>query len=425
MTSAIRTTTPAERKRAFRLLFACLIVTGAGNSILFAILPPLARELDIPEVAAGFVYTLASILFVVSSPLWGHASDRFGRRPMLVMSFAAYAASMACVAFVIRLGQAGVLTGVGLILALMAARGVYGAFGSAGTPSAQAYVADRTDPAVRTASLGALSAAFGVGAASGPGVAAWIAARWGLTTPLILVGCVAAIAALVIGMLLPERTPPRQNPKGGPNMLASFTFARDPRVSPFLIYGLAVWLTHAVTLQTVNFYVMDTLTIAGPRATQMAGLVLMAGAFAMLMTQLFAIPRLRMPPHRLLIVGAAMVCAAHLTFALARSYWAIFAAMVAAGIGIGLARPGVSGGASLAVSPAEQGKVAGLIMAATGVGFLLAPFTGLLTYQTFGPTTPYWINLALAGFSLVFAIMHPGLRGAPDIAESPLAPPEG
>jgi MFS family permease len=263
-----------------------------------------------------------------------------------------------------------------------------------------------------------------VGAAGGPGVAAWIAARYGLVSPLILVGCVAVAAALAIGFLLPERTPPRESRNGRLDVLGSFAFALDARVAPFLIYGLAVWLTHAVTLQTVNFYVMDTLSVSGPPATRMAGLVLMAGAVAMLLTQLFVIPRLRWPPHRLLILGAAMVGAAHLTFALSQHYWTIMTAMVAAGVGIGLARPGVSGGASLAVSPAEQGKVAGLVMASTGIGFLLAPFTGLLMYQSVGPSAPYWINLALAAFGLAFAALHPGLRARTEIEKAPPEPPE-
>ena len=417
-------TTAAERKRAFRLLFASLIVTGAGNSILFAILPPLARDLAIPEVYVGFIYTLASILFVLSSPLWGHASDRFGRRPMLVLSFSAYAASMACFAGAIWLGQHGVLTGGALIVTLVLSRAVYGAFGSAGTPSAQAYVADRTPPAMRTQALGGLSAAFGVGAAAGPGVAAWIAARFGLITPLILVGAIAVAAAIAIGLMLPERTPPRKTEGPRPGLLSSFSLGRDRRVYPFLIYGLALWLTHAVTLQTVNFYVMDTLRVDGALATQLAGSVLMAGAFAMMLAQLVLIPRLKWPPRSLMILGAALAILAQILFALAHSFGEILVGMVVVGVAIGLARPGISGGVSLAVTPEEQGRAAGMNMAASGVGFLLAPFTGLMTYQLIGPSTPYWINAGLALFALVFAFWHRGLRNRPQIEETPPEPTE-
>ena len=60
MTDPTTQTTPAQRKRAFTLLFCCLMVTGIGNSMLFAILPPIARRLDIAEVFVGLVYTLAA-----------------------------------------------------------------------------------------------------------------------------------------------------------------------------------------------------------------------------------------------------------------------------------------------------------------------------------------------------------------------------
>ncbi len=410
---------PAERRRAFRLLFVCLIVTGAGNSILFSILPPLARDLALPDVSVGFVYTLAATLFVLASPVWGQASDRYGRRPMLVLSFSAYAVSMVCVAGVIVLGQSGLLGGAALAVALTLARAIYGGFASAGTPSAQAWVADRTTPSERTAALGGLNAAFGVGAAAAPGVAAWIAARYGLVTPVLLAGLLAVIAAVAIALLLPERTPPRQRGTGEPGPLASFAFALDPRVSPFLVYGLAIWLTHAVTLQTVSFYVMDTLGVDGALAATRAGAVLMAGAFAMLLAQLVLVRWLKWTPRRYLITGAALVFFAHVLFALAASYAAIMAAMIAAGLALGLARPGMAGGVSLAVGRGEQGKVAGLIMAATGVGFLLAPFTGLLAYQTVGPAAPWAINAALAGFAFVFALAHPGLRRRASRAPEP------
>src|SRR5690606_20953888 len=210
-------------------------------------------------------------------------SDRFGRRPMLVLSFSAYAASMGCLAGAIWLGQAGMLGGLGLILTLVLARAVYGAFGSAGTPSAQAYVADRTSRSMRTEALGGLSAAFGACAAAGPGVAAWIAARFGLVTPIVLVGAIAVAAAFAIYFFLPERTPPRPKTGERVNLLSAFAFGLDPRVWPFLIYGLLLWTSHAVTLQTVNFYVMDTLGMDGGLATQLAGTVLMIGAICMLL----------------------------------------------------------------------------------------------------------------------------------------------
>lgn len=84
---------PQARRRAFRLLFVCLMATGIGNSMLFAILPPLARQLEVAEVYVGAIYTLSALLFLTMSPVWGALSDRVGRRPLIVFGLASFAVS--------------------------------------------------------------------------------------------------------------------------------------------------------------------------------------------------------------------------------------------------------------------------------------------------------------------------------------------
>jgi MFS family permease len=69
-----------ERRQAFRLLFLCLMATGIGNNMLFAILPPLARGLAVPEYWVGAIYTVSAVLFMTMTPIWGALSDRRGRR---------------------------------------------------------------------------------------------------------------------------------------------------------------------------------------------------------------------------------------------------------------------------------------------------------------------------------------------------------
>lgn len=410
-------TTPEQRRRAFVLLFGCLMVTGIGNSMLFAILPPIARRLDIAEVFVGMVYTLAATLFILTSPLWGRVSDRFGRRPIIVMGMAAYMISMGLIAIFVSLGLSGIISATATIILLILSRGLSGGMGSASGPAAQAYVADRTTPQTRVESLAALTAAMGMGAAVGPGVAAWMGGRIGLVSPLIGVAVLAGGMAAMIWFTLPERTPPQQ--KGpSPSTFSSFSYAKDPRVSPFLIFGIGIWIVQAVTLQTINFYVMDTLGVGGAEATELAGAVLMGGAFAMLISQLVLIPRIKASPRTLMLLGAGVAFVANIFLAMAGSFGEIFFAFAVSGIGIGLSRPGMAGGASLAVTPSEQGAVAGMVNSTAGIGFLSAPFVGLLTYQTFGPSVPYWINVGVIAASLVYVWMSPRIKAS----SAPLMP---
>ncbi len=411
-------TTPAERKRAFSLLFLCLVVVGIGNSLLFAILPPIARQLGIAEVYVGLVYTLAATLVIVTSPIWGKVSDRIGRKPVVVLGLATYCVSMTGMAVFVSLGLAGTISAGATIVLLMLSRSLFGGIGSATGPAAQAYVADRTSTQARTEALAGMTAAIGLGAAIGPGVAAWLGAKLGLVAPLAIVAGLAATAATASWFLIPERTPPQQT-GARPGVLRTFAYALDGRVSPFLIFGVAIWIVQAVTLQTLNFFVMDTLEVEGVDATQLAGTVLMSGALAMLISQLVIIPRLHASPRTLMIAGACLAFGANLLLAISHTYGEIVFAFVVSGLGIGLSRPGMAGGASVAVSPSEQGAVAGLVNSCAGVGFLSAPVIGLLVYQTFGPSVPYWINVAILAAAGVYAALSPRIKAVSNAASMP------
>jgi len=105
---------PDVRRRAFRLLFVCLMATAVGNSMLFAILPPLARELEVAEVWVGAIYTISALLFLLMSPVWGALSDRWGRKPLITLGLSAF--SFSCLVF-----AAGAWAGQQAILPPMAA----------------------------------------------------------------------------------------------------------------------------------------------------------------------------------------------------------------------------------------------------------------------------------------------------------------
>jgi MFS family permease len=230
-------TSPPPRRRQFFLLFACLLVIGAGNSMLLAVAPPLVRQLGLSDSSVGWIFSLSALLWVFTSPYWGRVSDRTGRKPIAALGLAAYAVSMGSFGVVVMLGLNGVLSGMVLFFSLMFARAIFGSFGSASSPAAQAYIADRTSRFERTEQLAGLTAAFAMGQAFGPAICAALAAWVGLVFPIWLVAALAACAAFAIWRYLPENTPPKsERPKGG-DWREQLALARDPRLSAYLIYG--------------------------------------------------------------------------------------------------------------------------------------------------------------------------------------------
>lgn len=272
---------PIGRNRQFRLLFICLLVIGAGNSMLLAVAPPLVRELNLPDSSVGWIFSLSALLWVFCSPYWGRLSDRVGRKPIAALGLAAYAVSMAAFGAMVMLGQFGILTGFGLFVGLMLARSIFGAFGSASSPAAQAYIADRTSVYERTGHLAGLTSAFALGQAFGPAICAALAAWLGLVFPIGLIAVLAAGAAFAVWRYLPENTPPKvERPRG--EWRQSLALINDRRISAYLVYGFALSVVAGVTVQVFGLFTMDRLGVAGEDGAELTAAGFMVNALALL-----------------------------------------------------------------------------------------------------------------------------------------------
>jgi MFS family permease len=414
---------PAERRRSFRLLFLCLMATGVGNSMLFAILPPLARDLGVAEAFIGTIYTISALLFLIMSPIWGALSDRYGRRPLIMFGLFSFSISTLVFALAALAGQMGWAPPLIAIVGMAAARALFGGFGSATNPSAQAYVADRTSPDERTEALAGLTAAFGLGGVVGPALAAAFVDRIGIAPFMVAVAIMVGAAAFAIRLLLPENTPPKQQSRPI-NPLRQLGFALDKRIAPFFAYGCLLWLVQAISLQAIGFYVMDKMEVGPQEGLQLAGIALTAGAGALIFAQLVVIPAMKASPRALMATGGALMVVANAEMVIAANYASIVFGYMLGSFAFGLARSGFVGGASLSVEPEEQGRAAGSTTATAGLGFLVAPVAGLWLYQTYGPETPYVLNVGLAAVSAVLAFLHPRIRSVIHITK-PQAEPRG
>lgn len=412
---------PIGRNRQFRLLFLCLLVIGAGNSMLLAVAPPLVRELNLPDSSVGWIFSLSALLWVLMSPGWGRLSDRKGRRPIAAFGLGAYAVSMAAFGFVVMLGMNGLLAGFWLFVWLMLARAIFGAFGSASSPAAQAYIADRTTRMERTEQLAGLTAAFALGQAFGPGICAALAAKFGLVFPIFLVSVLAACASFAIWRFLPENTPPQTESQRG-DWRESLALMNDRRLSGYLIYGFALSVVAGVTVQVFGLFTMDRLNAEGVQGSELTAAGFMVNALALLATQMAILPRIKLGSRGLMAWGAGLLAVGVGVQIIADSLAALLVAQAVQGLGAGLARPGFAGGASVAVQPHEQGSAAGLVVAANGAGFVFSPLIGGVVYETVGMNAPLIITLILLISMVIFALRSRRIRDAVTSEPAPTEP---
>lgn len=406
-------------RRAFQLLFACLLVVGAGNPMLLAIAPPLVREVGLSDSSIGWIFSLSALMWAVTSSFWGRMSDRIGRKPSITIGLSAFGVSMTAFGGAVMLGHAGLVTGVWLFLSLILARGIFGAFGSAASPAAQAYVAERTSREERVQQLALLTSAFAFGQAFGPAFCAALAAWFGLVSPIFLSAALGFAAAYAIWRYLPEETRPKpvesERPKA--DWRQTFALMRDRRVSGHLIYGFALSLMGGVTTQTLGLFTMDRLGVEGQEGAGYIAAGFMVTALSVLLAQTALLPRLKWPPRTLMIWGAAILTCGIILQIIAPELGALLVAQAVQGLGAGLARPGFSGGASLAVGPDEQGAVAGTMATVNGSGFVFAPIFSGVFYEHLGMNAPLYVALTLTLIMVSFAVLSRRLRGV--VTEAP------
>lgn len=375
-----------NRSRAQRTLLASLVVVGMGFTVLFPILAPLGREMGLNEVQITFIIGMSGLIVFLSSPIWGRRSDAWGRKRVLLIGLFGFAAGTALFNSVLYLGLSGILTGTVLFIALILARMTHAIVMSASMPAANAYMADITTAAQRTRGMGAAGAANNVGSILGPAVAALAVVS--LLAPLWVMAALALLNGLFVWRFLQE--PPRAPVRVTPKRL-KYT---DPRILPFIVVGIAMFTGMGIVQQTMGFRFQDALGLNAEQTATQFGLAMMLSGACSLFSQAVIVQRLNVAPFTLLRMAMPLLVIAFVMMATMESQVVLTAAMMVQGLGMGLAGPGFTAGASLAVSTDEQGAVAGIAGSCGPLGFTLGPMLGGVMYH-FAPTVPYFFAATL------------------------------
>jgi MFS family permease len=300
---------------------------------------------------------------------------------------------------------------VAIFICLALARSLFGLIGSGANPAAQAYVADRTSKAERQSEIAFLSSGFSVGTVIGPAFAAALAAVAGILAPALFTAVLAAIMAGLIWFRLPETRAPVADAVRIEAEAAGKDLWRAGSVLPFLVYAVALSLVTGVLTQVFVFAVMDKMGVSGREAAAYTGPAFTMGAIGVLLAQLVLIPRLHMRNKTLMWVGTLPLLCGAVLMIFANDYAALILSQFMIGVGQGLARPGFSSGASLAVPPQLQGNVAGLVISANGMGYIVTPLFGLFVYEYVNPDLPFMLcaGMLLAMFFFARFGMKDGL----------------
>ncbi|MED5609121.1 MULTISPECIES: MFS transporter [Pseudomonas] len=395
---------PATAEASFDLR-PLLFSTMAGTMAMMAfvsLVGPIARVLGLQAWQAGAAVTVSGVLWLLLARPWGNASDRLGRRRILLLGSAGVTLSYVLLAVFVdtalRLQPIAALSFLGLLLG----RGAVGAFYAALPAAGQALVADNYPPRQRAAALASLGAANAVGMVLGPAIAALLA-RHSLSLPLY---AMSVLPLLGFGVLYARL----QRQEHHLQRVAQSIRLGDARLRRPMLVAFVAMFCVAVAQITVGFFALDRLGLAPGEAAQAAGVALTTVGVALILAQLL-VRRLDWAPQRLIRVGALVAGIGFAGTCLALQAWQLWLAFFVAAAGMGWVFPAFSALAANAVNADEQGSTAGSMGAAQGLGVVLGPLAGSLLYGL-EPRLPY----LLVGALLVLVAAWPEGARAPAAA---------
>ncbi|KWZ41659.1 MFS transporter [Burkholderia savannae] len=377
----------------------------AGNYAFVAIAAPLARMLHLQASHIGAAIAVVGVVWIATARRWGRAADVRGRVPVMraaITGFVAFYLLLACyVWWALRDGAHAVPALALNLAALFVARAAMGGC-FAGLPvAATAWIADRTAPQRRAATMARFGAAGAIGMVIAPPLAGWIG-RFDLAAMLAVFALLPLMGLPGLGRLDDAR--PREVRGAPPQLRMTDARIRMPWLSAMALYSVI-----AIANSALGFYVIDQLRVDAQRAAVVVGYALGCAGLGLIAMQ-SAVARLpRVAPLQWLRWGALASAAGFASVLLVEPAqpMVVCAGYLVAAFGMGASFPAVSALASAAVDAREQGACAGTMSAAQGLSMIVAPLVGTALYD-WRPQAPF----ALIGVLLLLVFCATWRRAA-------------
>jgi len=396
-------------RAALTFVLLTVFIDSVGFGIIIPSLPTVIMQLTGETVStaadwSGYLMALYALLQFFLAPVFGNLSDRFGRRPLLLMSLFAF-------------GVDFLLTGLATTMTwLFVGRAFAGVFG-ASFAAANAYIGDISDDTNRAKHFGFIGAAWGSGFTLGPVIGGFVAEHFGIRAPFFVAAAL-ALANVAFGLFaLPESLPPdrrrqfewkRANPFGAFKSLAHL-----PTVTGLLF---AVFLYQVAHDSLPAVWMFFTQLKFGWGPAEVGWSLTFVGVMTVLvMGGLTGAVVPRLGERRSIMLGFVLMTAGFLAYALVPQGWMIYPAIAIGSLG-GIANPAMQSVMSRQVGPSSQGELQGALASLASVAAILSPIfmTQLFSYYSSAdapvvfPGAPYLVSGVF-----VFACVLIAMRAVP------------
>jgi MFS family permease len=383
-------------------VFLIVLVDVFGMTLVIPLLAIYAETFGASAVEATMLVSVFAVCQLVSGPIIGHASDRRGRKPLLILSQIG-----TFIGFIV-LARA---TSLWMIYLSRVIDGV-----TAGNLSlAQAYIADNTPPEGRAKAFGLIGIAFGLGFFIGPGVTGFLSAHYGLNAPIYAAAAMSFTSIIATTVLLRGGEPPRADAS---DRLAAFRFRTyaqffaRPALRPLLLQFLFFMLSFTTFISGFALFAERRFTWNGqPFGPREIGYLFAFVGFLGIILQGALIGRLvtRFGEARLAAAGFACLVVGYALLGAATSIVLLLVVAVVSGFGNGVLRPALTSLVTHQAGPREQGVVLGITQALTSIAAITAPVLAGVLIEHDMLAAWAWLAAMLAGGGLLVQ-KAPGIR---------------
>ena len=387
------------RKTSVAIIFLTVLIDLIGFGLLLPLIPVYSKNFGATGWQIGAIMASYSAMQFVFAPIWGRLSDRIGRRPILLSSTAC-----ACVSYVIfAIGSH--YEGTTALMVILASR-IFAGICGANITVAQAYIADITPPENRSARMGLIGMAFGLGFVMGPPLGGFSAKYFGISAPGWTAAGLCAINFIWAFARLGESWRPSAHYETQrPHLEHWMHVFRMPRLNLLVATFFLATFCFASFETTIGLLIIDRFHIDTQKAlTQVSWVIFYCGLIGALvqggvrrLVKKFGEPRL--------VAGSLFIASVGIGIIPFVSGWPLLlTALGIFSVGSSLTRPPVFGMISNLTPPHEQGATMGVAQGTGSVARIVGPVfaTGVFHYD---PSIPY-VACAILCFVTAFAAWH-------------------
>ncbi len=369
------------------LIIALIAVVNAlGYGIIIPILYSYSLKFGLSDFDNGLLFSLFSICQFISTPIIGRLSDKYGRKPLLIVSLLGTALSFFMTAFA---------PSAAILFLARALDGI-----TAGNiPVASAVISDTTKPKDRAKGFGIIGASFGFGFIFGPAISAFTVG-FGASIPFIIAGVITLIAVILTWVFLPETNKHLGEVKKGklfdfPKLIHA---AIDPNIGATLLIMLVYSFSFGMLIYAFQPYSVKALHLS---ANQISGLFTVFGVVG-LVTQILLLPRIAklLGDKNTFKFSLILMTLSFLGIFLTTNLILFVLFSILFGFSNSFINPLIQTILSKETDEKSQGSIMGISTAYMSIGTIIGPIAGG-TIATIGIAYPYFAG-AIASLVCLF-----------------------